>query len=260
MREDNFMKQILTLGMLTISGVALASAQRGTVSINPRITGGDSSNGKCIVRIMVDDTVNVRIGNGQIRVETLAGQPSRDDGSECSSMLRNGRNLSDFRFRGVDGRGEVRLQSDPRNDPRGEAVIYIRDSKGGDEGYTFELSWQGDNGNSNSDGNGNGNRNGNRGGGFFGNNGRNGNGNGNGNGGYDQALNSCMDSVRTQVERDYGVTNLNFDQTNANNNNGRRDRITGTARAGGSRGDRYSYDCQVNMNNGNVRNVNVRRN
>ncbi len=241
------MKQILTLGMLAISGVALASAQRGTVSINPRITGGDSSNGKCIVRIMVDDTVNVRIGNGQIRVDTLAGQPSRDDGSECSSMLRNGRNLSDFRFHGIDGRGEVRLQSDPRNDPRGEAVIYIRDSKGGDEGYTFEVTWQGDNGNGNGDGN--------RGGGFFNNNSRNGNGSG-----YDQALNSCMDGVRTQVERDYGVTNLNFDQMNANNNNGRRDRITGTARAGGSRGDRYSYDCQVNMNNGNVRNVNVRRN
>ena len=240
------MKQLVTFGILALVGAGMASAQRGVVRINPRITGGDSSSGKCIVRIMVDDTVNVRIGNGQIRVETLAGQPSRDDGSECSSMLRNGRNLSDFRFRGIDGRGEVRLQADPRQDGRGEAVVYIRDSKGGDEGYTFEVSWQGDNGNSNG------------GGGFFPGGGNNGGNNG---AGYDRALNSCMDSVRGRLQRDYNVNNVQFDNVNGNNNSGRRDRISGTARGdGGRRGSRYQFDCEVNMNNGNVRNVTVRRN
>jgi len=241
------MKHLLTFGVLTMLGASIAPAQRvrDMVTIQPRITGGDSANGRCIIRIMVDDTVNVRIGNGQIRVETLQGQQSRDDGSECSSMLQNGRNLSDFRFRGRDGRGEVRLQSDPRQDPRGEAVIFIRDAKGGDEGYTFEVSWQGDNGD------GRGGRNNDR-GGFFSQNGNN-------DSGYDRALNSCMDGVRSQVNRDYGVTNLNFDNVNAGNNAGRRDRITGTARAG-ARGDTYSYDCQVNLSNGIVRNLNVRRN
>lgn len=242
------MKKFLTLGMLTMVGAGLASAQRGVVSITPRITGGDSSNGRCIIRIMVDDTVNVRIGNGQVRVETLAGQPSRDDGSECSSMLRNGRNLSDFRFRGIDGRGEVRLQQDPRQDQRGEAVVYIRDSKGGDEGYTFEVSWQGDNGR------------GGGGGGFQGGGGFPDRGNNNGGGGYDRALNACMDSVRGRVQRDFNVSNLTFDNMNANNNTGRKDRISGTARADGGRRERYRFDCEVNMNNGNVRNVNVRRN
>ena len=255
------MRQILTLGMLTITAAGLGLAQRGTVSINPRITGGgDSSSGKCIVRIMVDNTVNVRLGNGQILVDTLEGQPSRDDGSECTSMLRNGRNLSDFRFRGIDGRGEVRLASDPRQDQRGEAVISIRDTKGGDEGYTFEVSWQGDNGNSNT------------GGGFFGgnnstnnnnnNNGRNNNNRRNNNNnaaGYDRAVTACMERVRSQIQRDYNVNNVNFDNMNANNNSGQRDRISGTARSGNGN-DQFRYTCQANLNNGNVRSVSVSRN
>ncbi|MBY0507885.1 MAG: hypothetical protein K2X03_28485 [Bryobacteraceae bacterium] len=232
------MKRLWTM---TLLGAAAAWAQRDVVTIQPRLTGGDSSSGRCIVRIMVDDTVNVRIGNGQIRVETVTGRPSRDDGTECSSLLRNGRNLSDFRFSGRDGRGEVRLQSDPRQDRRGEAVIFIRDAKGGDEGYTFEVSWQGDDGSST------GNRGG---GGFF--------------GGRPQArdtnqgANACLDRVRAQAESDFGVSNLIFENLNADNNNGPRDRITGTARAG-RRGDLYRYECQMNLNNGNVRNVSVRR-
>ena len=239
--------KFLVLGVLTTLGAVLAPAQRGTVAINPRITGGDSATGKCIIRIMVDDTVNVRIGNGQILVETLAGRPSRDDGSECSSLLQNGRNLSAFQFRGRDGRGEVRLQSDPRQDPRGEAVIYIHDSKSGDEGYTFEVTWQGDSGNIRNNNNGNRGR-----GGFFGSGVNN-----NQSSGYDGSRNSCIDSVRSQVERDYGVTVLTFDNVNSNGNNS--DRISGTARAG-RLNDRYVFDCQVNLNNGSVNNVNVRRN
>ncbi len=246
------MTRFFVLALATVLGSGPALAQRNAVGITPRITGGDSANGRCIVRIMVDDVVNVRIGNGRILVQTLQGRDSRDDGSECSSMLQNGRNLSDFRFRGIDGRGEVRLQSDPRQDPRGEAVIYIRDSKGGDEGYTFEVSWQGDSGNGPLN-RGNGNRgNGNGRGGFFGGN--------NNNDSYNRAVNSCTDSVRTQVQRDYNVNNLSFDDMNSDNNQGRRDRISGTARGSGRRADVYRFDCDVNLNNGTVRNVNVRRN
>ena len=226
-------------------GAGSLPAQRNAIVITPRITGGDSSNGKCIIRIMVDDTVSVRIGNGQVRVQTISGRDSRDDGSECSSMLQNGRNLSNFRFRGIDGRGQVRLESDPRENPRGEAVVSIRDAKGGDEGYTFEVSWQGDHGNRN----GGGTR-----GGFL-----NGNARSNNNdSGYDRALNACQEDVRSQVRQDYGITDLNFDAMNTDNNAGRRDRISGTARAG--RRDVYQFDCDVNLSNGNVRNVKVRRN
>jgi hypothetical protein len=70
-----------------------------------------------------------------------------------------------------------------------------------------------------------------------------------------------MDSVRGRLQRDYQVNNVTFDNVNTNNNNNRRDRISGTARGdGGRRGSRYQFDCDVNMNNGSVRNVTVRRN
>jgi hypothetical protein len=49
---------------------------------------------------------------------------------------------ADFRFQGIDGRGRVQLVRDPRQN-RGVAVVRIEDSKGGREGYTFDLIWQG---------------------------------------------------------------------------------------------------------------------
>ena len=50
--------------------------------------------------------------------------------------------MSDFRFRGIDGRGSVKLVQDPRNN-NGMAVIRIDDPKGGSEGYTFDIEWSG---------------------------------------------------------------------------------------------------------------------
>ena len=52
------------------------------------------------------------------------------------------RNVADFRFSGVDGRGRQTLVSDPRNN-RGVAVIRIEDPQGGREGYTFDITWSG---------------------------------------------------------------------------------------------------------------------
>jgi hypothetical protein len=55
------------------------------------------------------------------------------------------RNPGDFRFRGVDGRGRVELVRDPSSSG-GTAVVRIEDSKGGREGYTFDLEWRGGSG------------------------------------------------------------------------------------------------------------------
>ena len=54
------------------------------------------------------------------------------------------RNPVDFRFHGIDGRGNVQLVGDPRS--RGVAVVRIEDNKGGTEGYTFDLEWRGGSG------------------------------------------------------------------------------------------------------------------
>jgi hypothetical protein len=64
------------------------------------------------------------------------------NGSECNSALPSG--ASNFRFKGIAGRGEVRLVQEPRPQNRWTAIVNIRDKKGGDHGYTFDLFWRND--------------------------------------------------------------------------------------------------------------------
>jgi hypothetical protein len=104
------------------------------------ITGGGGSDGKCTIEVTVDQVAVVEITGDQGRLITEQGQPSAWRRMTCTGPLP--RNMADFRFSGVDGRGRQTLVSDPRNN-RGVAVIRIEDSKGGREGYTFDITWSG---------------------------------------------------------------------------------------------------------------------
>ncbi len=105
---------------------------------NPR-----AADGRCIIRVRLDDESDVELRGDRVLLRTLTGRPGRDDGSECSQPLPAG-GFSKFAFRGIDGRGEVRLVQEPRLGNQWTAIVAIRDKKGGDEGYTFELSWTAD--------------------------------------------------------------------------------------------------------------------
>lgn len=111
--------------------------------------------GKCTIRVVIDDEADVELQGDRVRIRTISGRPGRDqspNGSECNSVLPNG--ASNFRFKGIDGRGEVRLVQEPRPQNRWTAVVNIRDKKGGDEGYTFDLFWTNDGRGGNSSGGG----------------------------------------------------------------------------------------------------------
>jgi hypothetical protein len=113
-------------------------------SMRAAIRGGGSPNGgKCTIEVTVDDVAEVEISGDQGRIRTLTGQPSEWRRFECSGVMPQ--NPAQFRFEGVDGRGRVQLIRDPRQN-RGVAVVRIEDSKGGREGYTFDLIWQGQGG------------------------------------------------------------------------------------------------------------------
>jgi hypothetical protein len=96
--------------------------------------------GKCILRVMVDDEVDVELQRDTVLIRRITGQPGRDDGSECTQPLPQSY-FTRFAFRGIDGRGEVRLAQEPRPGNSFTAIVTIRDPKRGQEGYTFELSW-----------------------------------------------------------------------------------------------------------------------
>jgi Protein of unknown function (DUF3011) len=104
------------------------------------ITGNGGDQGKCTIEVRVDIAAEVEVSGDMGRIRTLSGQPSNWVRFECSSPLP--RNPVDFRFRGIDGRGNVQLIRDPQS-TRGTAVVRIEDSKGRSEGYTFDLEWRG---------------------------------------------------------------------------------------------------------------------
>ncbi|MCU0245079.1 MAG: hypothetical protein MUC42_00805 [Bryobacter sp.] len=126
--------------------VLVFSGMAGAQVFTPRRTNDWSENrrdGKCTIRVRVDNQVEVNLRGERIGVKVLAGNPSRDEGSECNAPLpRNG--VRNFRFKGIDGRGEVRLLQEPSSSNRWTAVVGIRDPKGGEEGYTFQLTWDHD--------------------------------------------------------------------------------------------------------------------
>ena len=104
------------------------------------IVGGGSSSGKCTIEVNVDDQAEVEVADNRGTLRTLGGQPSTWVRFECTAPMP--RNMEDFEFKGIDGRGRVTLVQDPRAN-QGRAMVRIEDPKGGRETYTFDLLWRG---------------------------------------------------------------------------------------------------------------------
>jgi hypothetical protein len=133
-------------------GVALCvSAAQAQVATRRASIVGNRGNGedKCTIEVRVDISAEVEISGDMGRIRTMGGQPANWVRFECTSPIPN--NPVDFRFQGVDGRGNVNLIRDPMSS-RGVAVVRIDDPKGGAEGYTFDLTWRGGTGYNNAPG------------------------------------------------------------------------------------------------------------
>ena len=109
-------------------------------SIRANITGGRGDQGKCTIEVVVDRTVEVEVSGDMGHIRTISGAPGRWVRLQCTAPMP--RHPEDFQFRGIDGRGRVELIRDPRSN-HGAAVVRIVDTKGGREGYTFDLEWRG---------------------------------------------------------------------------------------------------------------------
>jgi hypothetical protein len=163
---------------LLSGGALLAQRNQITDRRTAEIRGG-GGDGKCTIEVEVDGIAEVEIFGNNAQIRTLQGAPSRFRRFQCNQEMP--RNAYDFRFKGIDGRGRQDLVRQPSNGP---AVIRIEDSKGGSEGYTFDIFWRGGSGpwtGGNGSGGGFGGGNG---GGFGGGNNGGGWGNGNNGGGW----------------------------------------------------------------------------
>lgn len=131
--------------LLTVAAsCGMLLAQSSILDVQPKRTNDYDDNkgsGYCTVRLMVDNVVVVHIRGNLLGFETLAGSPARDDGSECSQAMPYGSALSNFQFKGIDGRGQVELVEQPSANNNYTARIRITDTRRGAEGYTFRVDW-----------------------------------------------------------------------------------------------------------------------
>lgn len=108
---------------------------RPTRDFNPR-----AAEGWCAVRVWVDDEVNVFVRGNRVMVETVRGRHPYDAGTECSGPLPAG--PMEFRFRGLDGRGNVDLIEEPSRRNGFRSWVRIIDRRGGGEEHHFRIFWR----------------------------------------------------------------------------------------------------------------------
>ncbi|WP_035957775.1 hypothetical protein [Bryobacter aggregatus] len=229
-----YLKITTLVGMLTL----LSPVGFGQ-SMNASITGGGGSNGKCTIEVEVEQGADVSIRGTRATIRASRGQRANFRRFQCNQPMPL--NPANFRFRGIDGRGRQTLISDPGRN--GEAIVRIEDNRGGREGYTFDIEWNGQNGPG-------------VGGGYP----PPGPGFGRPPGGNRwttaQAVNGCRNEVLHRMQRD-GVRNPKITSANLDSNPGRRDYVTGFA--SGRRGEDYRFECSVDFDSGRVRNVSIQR-
>ena len=225
------------------------------------ISGSRGTSGKCTIEVRVDMTAEVDVYGNSGRLRTIAGQPATWARMECTDPLPY--NMSDFRFRGIDGRGQVKVAQDPRNN-NGMAVIRVEDPKSGSEGYTFDIEWSGASGGTPTEGFQTG----------VNNPSTRGNNPTGTTGGYfpgrrssraisaERAIDLCRTEVRTRAERDYNLRNIDITAAAVDTTAGRGDWVTGNfsdrtgnfRRAGG-----YRFNCAMDYNSGQVRTIEILR-
>jgi hypothetical protein len=251
-----------TVKWVTIAAAALSlQAQVPDDIRQATIRGSRGTSGKCTVEVRVDVAAEVDIYGDSGRLRTLGGQPAGWTRLECTDPLPY--NMSDFRFRGIDGRGQVRLAQDPRNN-RGIAIIRIDDPSSGSEAYTFDIEWSGASGGAPTGGfstaaprletpaPGPGRRLGQSAPGRRGSRRIS----------AEQAIDLCRTELRSRVARDYNlreidITSAALDTTVAVDN-----RITGAFSERGGRFRRtpaYRFNCDVDYNTGQVSGIEILR-
>ena len=134
------------LSLVVVAMLPTIAFAQGT--IQAQITGGNGS-GKCTFEIRTGGTADVEIRGSQGRVRPVSGGPAQWVRLKCNQPLPMRPNS--FRFKGVDGRGRQTLLRDP-NSNNGTAVVRIQDNRGGMEGYTGDIMWNGGSGSGNGGG------------------------------------------------------------------------------------------------------------
>ncbi len=262
------MKRCMTWVVLSTAALAL-QAQVPDQMRQATISGSQGTWGKCTIEVRVETAAEVDVYGNSGRLQTVAGPPATRTRTECTAGLPS--RMSDFRFKGVDGRSNVQLAQDPRNND-GMAVTRIDDPRAGSEGYTFDTEWSGAPAGTPTSGFPTG--------GYYpstsGTYPATTSSRDTGNTGVlspnrrlgrtmsaETAIDLCRAEVHARAERDYNLRNVDIVAVAVDVSAGRRDwatgsfydRSTGYFRAGGG----YRFHCAMDYNSGQVRTVEILR-
>lgn len=256
------MMSLCLKSFVLIAAPVLAAAQTPELIRQAAISGSGGTSGKCTIEVRVDIAAEVDIYGGSARLRTLGGQQSVWNRFECTGPLPY--SMSDFRFRGIDGRGSVKLLQDPRSN-NSMAVVRIDDPRSGAEGYTFDIEWSGASGGAPT--------------GFPAAGAPGGWGTPPDTAGAEQrgarqgrirsasltperAVDLCRTEMQARGERDYNLRNINITAAAVDTVQGRRDWVTGSFTAGSGgfrRSSTYRFNCQLDYNAGQIRTLEVVR-
>jgi hypothetical protein len=198
----------------------------------------DRRDGRCRVRVRIDDEADVELRGDMIRIHVIKGGPGKDEGTECNAPLPTSGNITNFRFRGIDGRGTPRLVQEPSARNSYVAAVNVQDPRSGSEGFTFDLTW-------NWDGQGGG---GESGGGFF-----------PGSGGQtDQQVveRACLMELRNVIGREQKMSVQNLTNTSMRMGGGGRSVLSGTANLlRNQQRETATFQCTFYLRDNRVENV-----
>ncbi|MBI2680461.1 MAG: hypothetical protein HYX25_05580 [Candidatus Solibacter usitatus] len=191
---------------------------------------GNPEEGRCTVEVIVDGAAEVEIRGDIAVLRTLRGQPAQWRSFECNGYLP--RNPANFRFMGVDGRGRQDLIREPRDG--GFAVVHIEDSRGGAEGYRFDITWNGRMGppprayrERRVD--------------------------------TEEAIKICVDNIRHQGVERFHVPVVDFRNTRLDDNPGRNDWVIGELEVhpGGRPAEVHRFSCSIDLTTGVLRSATI---
>lgn len=128
----------VSAALAVASGAALA--QQTHTKVAQRDWNPASAEGRCQLRVWVDDTALIRLRGDDLWVDTVHGSRSYDQGSTCNQPLPPTR-VRDFRITYDRGRGTVEEVEVPnrRNDHTG--TLQVHDPQNGAALYVIDLAW-----------------------------------------------------------------------------------------------------------------------
>src|SRR5438067_441046 len=126
MSKSNFKHLFLVAAIMFTSSAAFGQFE---IQLRARqLPGWDARarEGRCEVRVWVDNRAEVRMRGDAIFVRTLEDSRGRDEGSECSQPLPYN-SVRDFQIRQIAGRNRVALAQEPSRMNNYTAMISIDD-------------------------------------------------------------------------------------------------------------------------------------